>query len=199
MKGWRKGSQITRIAQQDDSSDAAKNIPNDHAKIHAQEGWVFVHSELADDTDVMEVRIEVPDLLPDIPKKSPNPSRRAHVPIQIQTALAARVDLWKNTTKTDELQNRVTPINCDLSIDDPGMLIICHTPGGAQAGAASLGPEYIGSTSVSGRTEVGGGTGGRFEFLLAGAVLIRVTSRADNNAMTIKSSYYENTPTPEPE
>ena len=199
MKGWRKGAAARRIAQQDDASDAVKNIPNDHAKIHAQEGWVFVHSELADDTDVMEVRIKVPALLPNIPKKSPNPSRRAHVPIQIHTALAATVELWKNTTKTDNEQNRVTPITCDFSVNDPGMLIICSNPGGAQAGAASLGPEYIGSTSVSGRTEVGGGTGGRFEFLLAGAVLIRVTSRADANAMTVKSSYYENTPTPEPE
>ena len=199
MKGWRKGSQITRIAQQDDVTDAVKTVDWAHDKIHDQEGWVFVYSELADDTDVMEVRIEVPALQPNIPKKSPNPSRRAHVPIQIQTALASTVELWKNTTKTDNAQNRVTPINCDFSINDPGMLTICHTPGGAQAGLPSLGPEYIGSTTISGRTEVGGGTGGRFEFLLFGSVLIRVTSRADANAMTVKSSYYEHTPTPEPE
>ncbi len=199
MKGWRKGGAVRRIAQQDDMTDWVKTIEGPHDKIHDGDGWVFVASALADDAGVLEVRIEVPALLPDIPGKSPNPSRRAHVPVQVQTALASTVEIWKNTTKTDEAQNRVTPINNDFSIDGPGMLTICHTPGGAQAGAASLGPEYIGTTTQAAKTEVGGGTGGRFEFLLAGATLIRVTSRADNNAMTIKSSYYEHTPTPEPE
>lgn len=170
-----------RIVQEDELSGAIKTIQYAHHEIHEGNAFLVVYSALADDTDAVEIRIE-----------TPAGDKRAHMLISIDSALACTVELWMNTTKTDVVGNRLTAMNRDHDSVKQSILTICHTPAGAQAGSADL-QQYIGSASVSGKTDTGGGTGSRAEFLLAAgsAYLIKATSRADNNALSIVLDWYE--------
>ncbi len=150
---------------------------------HAHEGDAFfwVHSALADDTDLIEVRIQ-----------TPNTTKWAHMSIGIECALAGYAQMWAPTTKTHVAGNLITPFNRNNNSTNTSDLTICHTPAGSQTGTASL-YQYMGAASTSGKTDVGGGTGSRGEFIFAQnlSYLIRITSRADNNALSIILSWTE--------
>ena len=116
---------------------------------------------------------------------------------EINTALASTVEFWKNTTKTDTSGNRLTPLNRNFNSGNTSIMTVCHTPGGVEGAAVTLGPIYIGSTTAAGRAEVGGSAAGRSEFMLnPAAILIRATSRANANGMTITCNWYEHQPDP---
>ena len=85
-------------------------------------------------------------------------------------------------------------LNRNFNSDSTSGLTICHTPGGAQAGAATL-VEYFGASASGGRVAVGGAAESREEFILKQntAYLIQATSRADGNALSIIMSWYEHT------
>lgn len=144
---------------------------------HSHEGDAYfaVYSALADDTDLIEVRIQTPDT-----------STRAHMGITIDVALAATAQLWKATTKTHVAGNAMTKMNRDHDSSNTSGLTICHTPAGSQAGASAL-TRYFGAATTSGKGNAGGTGGNQGEFILARntAYLIRVTSRADSNALTV--------------
>jgi hypothetical protein len=154
-----------------------------HHEIHGGSSYLVVYSALAGDTDVIEVRIQ-----------TPNSAKWAHMVISIESALASTATLWTPTTKTHEGGNALTPMNRNHNSTNSSGLTICHTPGGAQAGAGNL-VQYLGAATVSGRTETGGTTGSRHEFILKqnDDYLINMTSRADANAMTITLDWYEHT------
>ena len=167
----------------DPTTRAVTTISYPHAETHSENGYLAVHSELADNAGFIEVRVGTPD--------SP---KRAHMQIFFQSALAATVQLWPNTTKTDVVLNRMASPNRDFESSNVTNLTICHTPGGTQAGDAVI-TRYIGSASTSGRADVGGAGGNRGEFKLAraSAYLFKVTSRADSNALTLFFDYYLHT------
>jgi len=157
-------------------------ITNAHNHIHKEESYVATYSVLADDTDAMEVRVEVP-LTAD---------ERPHMIISFDAALAATLELWYPTTKTDEVANRVTAINRVLGSSNTSPLLICHTPGGSQAGDANI-LRYVGSPTSPGRADVGGGGNTRGELIIpkGGDILVAFTSRSDNNALTLLFDWYE--------
>jgi len=152
-----------------------------HHEIHGGSAYFVVYSGLKDDTQTIEVRIQTPDT-----------RKWAHMVISIDVALASTAQLWKSTTMTDVSGNRITPMNRDHNSSKTSGLTICHTPGGSESAGAAL-TQYIGAASTNGRVNTGGGTGSRGEFILAQntAYLIRVTSRADSNALSIILDWYE--------
>jgi len=167
----------------DQVTHALTTIDYAHHEIHGGSAYYAVRSELGDTDATAEVRIQ-----------TPNTTKWAHMTITIDVALAATAALWKATTMTHEAGNLMTPINRNHNSSKSSGLVICHTPGGSQAGDPAL-TRYIGSASVSGKADVGGSGGSRGEFMLAQntAYLIRVTSRADANAMSIVLDWYEHT------
>ena len=150
---------------------------------HAHEGDAFftVYSGVVDDTGKIEVRIQTPDT-----------TKWAHMSIGIDAALAATAEMWAPTTMTHVTGNAITPFNRNNNSTNSSGLTICHTPGGSQAGNPSL-YQYLGAATTSGKASVGGGTGSRGEFIFAQnlAYLIRMTSRADDNALSIILSWSE--------
>ena len=158
-------------------------VEYEHHEIHAGSAYFAVYSALANNAGTIEVRIQTPDT-----------AKRAHMVISIEAGLAATAELWKPTTKTDVSGNRITPMNRDHDSVNTSGLTICHTPGGSQSGAANL-LQYMGAATSNGRVNEGGGADGRHEFILSrnSSYLIKATSRADGNSLTIILDWYEHT------
>ena len=167
----------------DSATNQLMTIDYAHHEIHGGSGYFVAYSALADDTDLIEVRIQTPDT-----------RKWAHMIIDIDSALASYAQLWVPTTKTHEAGNAITPFNRNNNSTNTSDLTICHTPAGSQAGAANL-AQYMGAATTSGKAASGGGTSSRGEFILLqnSSYLIRVTSRADNNALNIVLDWYEHT------
>lgn len=165
----------------DGVSGALMTIDYAHHEIHEGNHYFAIYSALANNTDLIEVRILTPDT-----------STRAHMRIAVEVAIAATVAMWIDTTKTHAAGNAITPMNRDHNSANASTLTICHTPAGAEAAAAVL-TEYVGSSVTGGRVAVGGEATNSAEFILEQntAYLIRSTSRADGNAMSIILDWYE--------
>ena len=144
------GSGLNRI---DNVTRAVMTIGYPHHETHAGSAYLAVYSALANDTDVIEVRVGTADS-----------AKRAHFQVFFESALAATVQLWKDTTKTDASGNRIGAANRDFESTNTSLLTLCHTPGGSQSGDANI-TRYIGSASTSGRADVGGSGGNRGEFI----------------------------------
>jgi len=165
----------------DGVANALKVISYEHHEIHDGRGFIAVYSGLKDNTEFIEVRI-----------RPRHDTRRCHMVIHTESALAATAELWVNTTKTHIVANAITPVNRDFSNPHSSVLSVCHTPAGAQAGAADL-IQYLGAATAGGRSDVGGGTTSRGEFILNPWTdyLIKLTSRVNGNALTILLDWYE--------
>lgn len=170
-----------RIIRLDPNSWAVPVIRRAHEEAHEGHAYLIVYSALKEDTEFFEVRLEC----------AVNP-RRPHLTIHVESALASTIEFWKDTTKTHVGGNALTPLNREFESTETTLVTACHTPGGSQAGAATI-LEYLGSASAGGRADVGGATGSRAEFILArgGAYLFKFTSRANANALTIIFDWYE--------
>ena len=164
-------------------TNAINTIDYGHHEIHEGSGYFVTYSALANDTDLIEVRIQ-----------TPNTTKWAHMQIVIDVALAGTAQLWRGTTKTHEAGNAITPMNRNHNSSNTSGLTICHTPGGTESAGSAL-TRYIGAATTNGRVNTGGEGGSRAEFILAQntAYLIRVTSRADANALSIILDWYEHT------
>jgi len=115
--------------------------------------------------------------------------------IDIDSALAATAQLYRPTTKTDVIANRINPLNRDDIIGTKASgMTICHTPGGAEASTAML-TQYFGAATTNGKFVSSGGTSSRGEIKLRpnSSYLIVVTSRANSNALSINLDWYEHT------
>lgn len=165
--------------QTDNTTSALVTVTNEHHHIHEGEAYLVVYSALKNNAETFEIRFQTAD--------SPI---WEHMVISIVSALAATIEIWKATTKTDVSNNRLTPFNHNQNYPDNSTLIVCHTPGGSQAGDAWI-TEYIGSASANGKGD-GGGVSSRPEIILKSntAYLLRVTSRANANAITAYLDYY---------
>jgi len=172
-----------RILRLDEDSWAVPTISRTHQEAHEENAYLIVYSALKDDTEFMEVRLQT----------AINP-KRPHLEIHIESALASTVEFWKDTTKTHVGGNALTPLNREFESTNSSLVTACHTPGGSQAGAATI-LQYLGSTSAAGKGDVGGATGGRAEFILARgqSYLFKFTSRANANALTMVFDWYEHT------
>ena len=167
----------------DGMSNAIKFIDYAHHECHDGNAFFAVYSSLANESGTIGVRIQTPDT-----------SKWAHMVIEIDAGLAATAELWAATTMTDNVTNRITPVNKNFNSSNTSGLTICHTPSGSQAGAANL-IQYIGAATTNGRIVEGGGTGSRGEFILEQNqdYYIKVTSRADGNSLSIVLNWYEHT------
>jgi hypothetical protein len=167
----------------DSTTNARITTTYPHHEAHGGRAYLAVYGALADNTDAIEVRFQ-----------SANSTRLSHMTMHISSALAATVAFWKDTTKTDVGGNRLAAMNRRFDSSNVTGMLNCHTPGGTNTGGADL-TMYIGSTSVSGKTDIGGSAGSRGEFILGqnSAHDILLTSRVDNNALTIELDYYEHT------
>jgi hypothetical protein len=156
-------------------------VTHEQEAIYSNRAFFAVYSALANDTDVIEVRIEAPDTLD-----------RILMSFDIETALASTVELFVDTTKTDNATNRITSVNRNFNSSITSGVTLCHTPGGTQAGTANL-LEYVGAATVSGKASAGGEASHDNHFVLkqGAAYLLRVTSRADTNALAILLDWYE--------
>jgi len=172
-----------RILSLDKSAWVIPTTDYPHSEAHGGRAFLAVYSALKDNTESMEVRFQAPDSL-----------RLPHLEIAIDVALAATIEFWKDTTKTDVANNRVGSLNRRFGSVNTAGMIVCHTPGGSQAGNAHL-LKYAGAAASGGRVAVGGGAHSRGEFILNpnSAHLIKVTSRADGNALTVEFDWYEHT------
>ena len=167
----------------EDQTRSMKIVDYPHHEIHGGRAFLALYSLTRDNTEFIEMRF-----------RANHASRRCHMTIHIDAALAATVEMWKNTTKTHVIANAITPMNRDFSNPYSSVLSVCHTPAGAQAGNADL-LQYVGSATANGRSEVGGSLGSRSEFILQpfADYLIKATSRANSNALTITLDWYEHT------
>ena len=165
----------------DSATNSVMTIEYPHHEIHSGSAYFAVYSALADDTELIEVRILTPDT-----------KKWAHMVIGIDGALASYAQMWVPTTKTHVSGNAITPFNRNNNSSNTSGLTICHTPAGSQTGTADL-AQYLGAATQSGKASAGGVTGSRGEFILAQntAYLIRITSRADSNALSIILDWYE--------
>ena len=165
----------------DEEGGALVTIQQVHHYIHLGKSFLSVYSAVKNNAQTIEVRFQTPDTAMDF-----------HMTIQIEGALAGTAEMWVDTTKTDDPNNRLTPFNHNLRSSISSTLIICHTPSGAQVGDADL-IQYFGSTSANGKVTIGGATNSRGEFILKqnSAYYIKVTSRADANALSIILDWYE--------
>jgi len=160
---------------------ALTTIDYPHDEIHEGDAYLAVYSALKDSTATAEVRIATPDT-----------TTWAHMVIEIDAALAATAELWEGTTKTHNASNAITPFQRNRNSAGTSGLTICHTPSGTESAAAGL-TQYIGAAATGGRVSEGGGASSRHEFILKQntAYLIRATSRADGNALSIILDWYE--------
>jgi len=167
----------------DDSTAALTTIDYAHHEIHEGDAYFAVYSALKDTAGTIEVRIQTPDT-----------TKWAHMTIVVDFAIAGTAELWLGTTKTHNATNAITPMNRNHNSTSTSGLTICHTPDGAEGAAASL-TQYVGASAVGGRVSVGGSAASRNEFILDqnNDYLIRATSRADGNAMSIILDWYEHT------
>ena len=167
----------------DSTTGAIETIDYSHHEIHSGSHYFAVYSALKDNAGTIEVRIA-----------TPNTTKWAHMRIVVDSGLAATAQLWMNTTKTHVADNAITPMNRNHNSDNTSGLTICHTPGGAEAAAAAL-TQYIGAATVSGKAAAGGNATNEAEFILKQntAYLIRGTSRADGNSLSIILDWYEHT------
>ena len=171
------------LSSLDTTTGAINIIDYAHHEIHGGRGFFAIYSALAADEAVIEVRIQ-----------TPNSTRWAHMEIHMEAALAATASLWANTTKTHVSDNALTLLNKNFNSTNVSGLTVCHTPAGSQAGTADL-MQYIGSATTSGKGDSGGSTSSRGEFILQQntAYLLKLTSRAAANALSIILDWYEHT------
>jgi len=175
--------EIYRKARLDESTHAPITIQYDHHEIHDGNSYFVVYSALLNTAALIEVRIA-----------TPNTTAWAHMQIMVDSAIAGTASLWEGTTKTDNSGNRITPMNRNRNSSNTSGLTICHTPGGSESGTANL-TQYLGAAATGGRSTASGQANSRGEFVLKQntAYLIRATSRADNNSMSIILDWYEHT------
>lgn len=177
------GSTADFVPSGDTLSHGAVVVDFEHHEIHEGDAFLVIYSALKSNAETIEIRVA-----------TPNTTKWAHMVFEIQGALAGTAQIWEDTTKTHAAGNAITPVNRNRNSAATSGLTVCHTPAGAEAGAAMF-THYFGASSQSGLVSEGGGAGGRHEFILKQntAYLIRATSRADGNALTIILDWYEHT------
>lgn len=183
-----KSGQIRRLevlvgSPLDSTTGAIETIDYAHHEIHAGSHYFVVYSALKDNAGTVEVRIATPDT-----------TKWAHMRIVVDFGLAGTAQMWSGTTKTHVADNAIIPMNRNQNSTSTSGLTICHTPAGAEAAAALL-TQYVGSATVSGKAAGGGNATNEAEFILKQntAYLIRGTSRADGNSVSIILDWYEHT------
>lgn len=157
-------------------------IDTPHRHIHTGNSYIAQHSALKADTELIEVRAAMP-----------NVKKEAHLVITVESALASTFELFLATTKTHAAGTAITPINRDRGSSNAAELVVCHTPGGAQAGSGNI-LRYIGAASgFPFFSSVGGNSSTRNEIIVPRnvATLVRLTSRANGNALDITFDWYE--------
>jgi len=173
-----------RIAKFDPVTWVLMFVDYVHGEIHSKNAYLVEYSLLRDTDEFVEVRVETGAT-----------NKLPHMEIEIEGAIAGTAELWEDTTKTHVANNAITPFN--RWRDPPtntSLLTVCHTPGGSQTGDADL-KKFFGASTTNQKVNLGGSASSRHEFVLKKntAYLIKVTSRADANALTITLDWYEHT------
>lgn len=115
--------------------------------------------------------------------------KHAHMMLEIDAGASTDVAVFETTTYTDASGNRVIGYNRHREKANSSLLTICHTPTGSGEGTKIFGMLL----GASGGAASGGSGSGRKEFILKPdtAYLIKVTSNAVGNRITIILDWYE--------
>jgi len=158
---------------------ALKLIDLAHAEIHEGHAFMLSDSATLNIAGTREIRFVTPNSMTEI-----------HLALQVGTSLAATVALFETTTKAHVVGNVLTPVNRNRNAKDTSEAVACHTPSGAGDGtqiyAVSLG-------TAGALTGAGGSRREQSELILKRntAYLLRVTSSANANAVSINFDWYE--------
>lgn len=165
-----------------DTNEPQVTITNAHQHIHNEESYLATYSALKGDSESIDALISVPISAHEEP----------HLIITFESALASTIEVWYPTTKTDVPGNRITAINRVLGSSNASPVLLCHTPGGSQAGTATI-TRYVGSPTTPAQVDIGGGANTRGELLIpkGGSLYLKFTSRSANNALTLIFDWYE--------
>ena len=131
---------------------------------------------------------------------TPDSSRWAHTILTVVTGLAARADLVQATSLGHVAANAIETINRNRNSDVVSAMTVCHTPGQDSSSSSSgvgidwtLVSQAWGTPGKGTAPGFGGTARGTSEWLLKPntAYLLRVTSFADSNVISIEADWYE--------
>lgn len=170
-----------------------------HHEIHAGEHFLASKSIQADADDVLDVMFRI-----DIDGSTDNLKKIPHMTIEIESALAAQVDFYRNSGRSwnSNAGNIVESYNRNFFLyaatesiyTSPMSLMHTTSAGSEQTSERIIGPRFIGtSTGGFNRINVGGSAGGRNEFVLNPYEVYRVKVRSmvNSNVITIFLDWYE--------
>lgn len=165
-----------------DNGEGNTQISSQHRWVHEQYSWVSIQSQVLGSAGTMEVRVGIPATA----------SKEAHLLVTFESALSADYEIWANTTKTDASGNRMTSMNRVLLSSNTPELLVCHTPGGSQAGNADL-KRVVGAPGTFFSSGIGGSGVERNEIVVSPGtqLLIKITSNAASNSCAIVLDWYE--------
>ncbi len=162
----------------DTSTEALIILDHGEHEVHEGNAYFGIHSALKEDAGLIEALIITPDT-----------TKWLHLKVKMEAALAATVEIWEATTKTDVPGQRFV-LNKDRNSSNGTGALVCHTPGGSEAEPPQI-QHYIGASTSGGRSDTGGAAQGELILKQNTAYLLRVTSRANSNALAIILDYSE--------
>lgn len=154
-------------------------ITASHYQIHEGESFLASKAAAANSSDTLEVYV-----------KTPNSMKEIHMFFRLTGALETKFEIFEGTSKTYNASNKLTPYNRNRNSNTSSSITdadICHTPGGSGDGT-SLISETIADGKFSGGTR---DTGDEWILKRNTAYLIRLTSNANSNNLTVELDWYE--------
>ena len=185
LRGVRRGI----LQSQESTTHAQKTIDYSHAEVHGGRAFVFTDISELDTNETREIRILTPDS-----------SRWSHVIVSVVTGLAAQADLIEDTTLSHVAGNALDTVNRDRNSVNVSGMTVCHTPGQNSSSSSSgvgvdtvLAHQAWGTPGKGTSPGFGGTARGSAEWILKPdtAYLLRVTSGADANVVSIEGDWYE--------
>lgn len=175
---------VARIMRLDAASHALIIITHAHHHIHSEEMFRFwAYDADLDDTETLEFLLT-----------TPNTAEWGHFEWEVKGAVTTLVEFFEDCTHTANVAQTI--FNADRNSSDPSTITIAtHNDDGAD-GTLFDGDSFGISTGFGGAAISGGGEGrGGHEWLLKQNTkyLIRITSGADNNNVSLKLAWYEHT------
>ena len=127
--------------------------------------------------------------------KTPDSPKLMNLEIFFESALAATVRTWRGAGPVFVPANRLPPLNRFHDSPNTSAASICHTPATAFT-QNPINKVYIGSTSVSGRSDAGGPVSGRKGFIISrnAEYQFELESSAADNSLSIWLDWFEHEP-----
>jgi len=174
-----------------------------HHETHAGEHHIAIASTLVNTDGELNLLFKSPSIVPGFgatghPLDSPR-RRKAHMTLEIESALGSYMEFYKASTLTFNAGAIVPYWNRNFHAFAASekyftsAMSMCVTPGGTESSTTKLGPIYMGAANIPQTIRIGGSRRSGNEFILNPGdwYHIRVVSRVDNNALTIVADWYD--------